>query len=305
MAIIITDANIQFYPVQKKNDILKNSFFKYDFIMNFTSPLRIAAITKCYQETTMLPIWIRHYARLVGKDNLFILDDGSDPPVKAEQYIYVEHIPRRKYLDEQDSVNIMSEWQHKLLKLYDWVLCIDTDEFIIPRPSRWTSLHEYLAQCSAKTCRCVGVEIIDPLIGKPVDWSRPILKQRSKGTIKSWSCKPSVSSVPTQWEPGFHRCQNETLFAHDLWLFHLKYADQNHLLERSKLRRRIPRNPEDIKNGLGTSHLISDNVLIRFLKSQRSKIGTGTLDDYLITNPDPDNADSLYLDIPHEFIDFL
>ncbi|CAI3945319.1 unnamed protein product [Commensalibacter communis] len=267
--------------------------------------LRIAVITKCYQEQIMLPVWIKHYSRLVGEENLFILDHGSSPPVQVQNNIYVERISRQEYLDESETVRIISEWQQKLLQTYDWVIFVDTDEFILPRPSRWNSLGEYLSQCSAQICRCVGVEVIDPMIKPPVDWSKSILRQRSNGVITSWSCKPSVSSVPTIWDPGFHRCQNSHSFEHDLWLFHLKYADQNHLLEHSEAMRRVPRHPEDIENGLGISHLLSDDDILKRLNQYRRRVKEGSLDDYLATQPDPNEADSECLAIPEEFLDCL
>lgn len=269
------------------------------------SSVRIAVITECYQEQTMLPLWIKHYSRLVGQENLFILDHGSVPPVQVEGNIHVERIPRHEYLDEWDRVRVISEWQQKLLQTYDWVISVDTDEFILPRPSRWSSLGEYLSQCSAETCRCVGVEVIDPIIKPPVDWSQPILRQRSNGVITSWSCKPSVSCVPTTWDPGFHRCNNPHLFTHDLWLFHLKYADQDHLLKHSEIMRKIPRSLEEIQNSIGISHLFSEDVIIKRLNQYRARIKEGTLDDYLVTQPDPNNALSSCLAIPEEFLDLL
>lgn len=191
------------------------------------------------------------------------------------------------------------------MQTYDWVISVDTDEFILLRPSRWSSLGEYLSQCSAETCRCVGVEVIDPIIKPPVDWSQPILRQRSNGVITSWSCKPSVSRVPTAWDPGFHRCKNPHLFTHDLWLFHLKYADQKHLLEHSEIMRQIPRRTEDIRDGVGISHLLSEAVIIRHLNQYRARIKEGVLDDYLETQPDPNEALSPCLAIPEEFLDCL
>lgn len=269
------------------------------------SSLRIAAVTQCYQEQTMLPLWIKHYGRLIGKENLFILDHGSNPPVEIEDNIHVERIPRAEYLDQWDRVRIISEWQQKLLQTYDWVICVDTDEFIMQRPSRWTSLSDYLKQCSVQTCRCVGVEVIDPMIKPAMDWSKPILQQRSYGVITSWSCKPSVASVPTSWDPGFHRCKNDSHFTHDLWLFHLKYADQKHLLEHSAIMRQIPRNRENIKEGMSTFHLAPDRVILNLLNHYRSSIREGNLDDYLATNPDPNNAESSCLAIPEEFLKYL
>ncbi|MBV8156265.1 MAG: hypothetical protein JO278_01335, partial [Dyella sp.] len=39
---------------------------------------KVAAFTMVYNESLNLPIWLRYYGSLLGRENLFVLDDGSD-----------------------------------------------------------------------------------------------------------------------------------------------------------------------------------------------------------------------------------
>lgn len=69
--------------------------------------------------------------------------------------------------------------------------------------------------------------------------------------------------------------------------------------------RQIPRNPENIKEGMSTFHLAPDRVILNLLNYYRSSIREGSLDDYLATDPDPNEAESPCLAIPEEFLKCL
>ena len=265
--------------------------------------LRIAAMTQAYQEEVMLPLWVRHYSALVGRENLVILDHGSEPPVRFEG-VRIEIIPRSE-IDEWDRINGFSEWQTRLLADYDWVINVDTDEFVVARPDRWTSIEERLSVCPPGTRRCVGVEVIDPGNTSPLDWSQPILGQRPLGVVKSWSCKPAVSSVPTSWTPGFHTANTPSIFDHNLWLFHLKFADLGYLLRRLALTRSLKWSEAMLTSGLSASHRVPDHTMRQRLAQYQARHTEGTLDDYLATNPDPNSADSPLLRIPDALLTTL
>lgn len=83
-------------------------------------------MTKAYQERTMLPLWARHYEKLVGRENLLVLDHGSSPAISIDG-VRTERLPRGP-VDEYDYIEILSVWQRKLLSEYDWVITTDTDE---------------------------------------------------------------------------------------------------------------------------------------------------------------------------------
>lgn len=264
---------------------------------------RIVAFTLCYKEHVMLPLWINHYSKLVGRENLLILDHSNDPPVTIDG-IKTEVIPRPNY-DEVTRLNAIKTWQKKLLESYDWVIFSDTDEFIIFSPSSvQTTLQDYLERQKSQIIRCVGVDVIDPGNVPSIDWTQPILQQRPKGVISNWSCKALISSVANDWNPGFHTTNSPSTLDTHFWLFHLKYADETHLMKRLSMTRQFEWSIESTKAGYGGSHRVSDLVMKKHLNNLRNNKGNGNLDDFLqnLSNVNIDKIHSPLMDIPQDFI---
>lgn len=265
---------------------------------------RVAVMTKAYQERTMLPLWVRHYEKLVGRENLLVLDHGSSPAISIGG-VRTERLPRGP-VDEYDYIEVLSVWQRKLLSEYDWVITTDTDEFIVPNPQLFSSLTAMLRDIPSGTRRCVGCEVIDPgAPTQPLDWSLPILRQRPLGVLSKWSSKPAVSSVPTDWMSGLHTAHTPSIFDHALWLFHLKYADEQYLMERLALTRALDWSARSVAEGLGRSHRVPDIAMRRAMEHYRSTIAPGTLDDVLSKQSDPDTLTSPMMAIPDVFLDCL
>lgn len=266
--------------------------------------MRIAAITQCYQEDVMLPVWTAYYSRLVGAGNLRVIDHGSEPPVSIAD-VAVTTVPRTAFDDEEKVANL-STWQDRFLQEgYDWVICCDTDEFVVLRPDAAVDLKDYLATCERGVRRCVGVEVIDPGTAPALAWDRPILRQRPSGIITKWSCKPLVSSVRTTWTAGLHDSREESVFDHNLWMFHLKYADETHLMERLAFTRALAWSERALKAGHGGSHRVPDFAMKHHLQGYRGRRAVGTLDRYLAETENPETVDSPLLDIPEIFLDTL
>lgn len=266
-------------------------------------PLRIAAFTMCYKEHVMLPLWIKHYEQLVGRENLFILDHSNDPPIQIND-IKCEVIARPNY-DEVTRLNTIKTWQNKLLETYDWVIFSDTDEFIVFRQSPNTTIQDYLKQHQSQIIRCIGVEVYDTGDVPPVNWGLPILEQRHKGAISNWSCKSLISSTANDWTPGFHTTNSTSTADYNFWLFHLKHADEAHLMQRLSMTRQFDWSEDSIRSGFGGSHRIPDFVMKYHLKTIRKKQADGTLDDFLKNSPDLDTISSPLMDIPKDFLPLL
>ncbi|QDH17254.1 glycosyltransferase family 2 protein [Swingsia samuiensis] len=265
---------------------------------------KIAAITQCYQEDIMLPLWVSHYSKLVGRQNLWVIDHGSSPPVTLEG-VNVINSPRSA-CDDEEKAHTLSTWHNKLLSNgYDWVISTDTDEFITHNPSHYETLADYLSHCPSSIRRCVGVEVLDPGDVPPINWEKPILQQRPCGIITKWSCKPAVSALPTSWLPGQHDAMQDSIFDHNLWLFHLKYADETHLFQRLAFTRSLVWSEGSLASGHGSSHRVPDIAMQHHLNRYRSRKAEGNLSTFLASNPDPKEVDSPLLDIPEVFQSLL
>ncbi|GAA09873.1 hypothetical protein ATPR_2877 [Acetobacter tropicalis NBRC 101654] len=230
----------------------------------------LAVFTMVYNEHQMLPVWARHYVRQARAGNVYVLDHGSDhlPDLPGCQIIT---LPRDE-LDEIDRAAQVASFQKTLLERYKFVLFTDCDELLVARPSHYLSLQDYVAHTPYKTIRCVGVDVMQQEAGlPPVQWEAPILAQRPYGAVRSWSCKTLLSSVPLAWNPGFHTCQQPSVLDTDLWMFHLKYADQTHMLERLALTRQLKWSARALQTGHGGSHRVSNRSMIRFLEGFQGK----------------------------------
>jgi hypothetical protein len=129
-------------------------------------------------------------------------------------------------------VAIVGDLARKLLLEYKYVLYADADEIIVADPARYKSLTEYAIQCEAPVVTTLGLEVqhvqdLDMPIVKDV----PILTQRKFVWFNSAISKPSLTSGPVDWSPGFHNMSVEPLFR-DLYLFHLRYYDRDAGLRR-------------------------------------------------------------------------
>lgn len=237
-------------------------------------PRHLAVFTMVYNEHTMLPVWARYYVGQAGAGNVYVLDHGSShlPPLPGCTII---PLPRLD-VDEVKRTEQVQQFQHNLLRRYDAVLFTDCDEFVVARPSRFASLKAYARKMPYPTVRCVGVDVVQHAPNlPPILWQRPILAQRPYGAIRPWSCKALLSSVPLTWQPGFHSCAQPSMLDTDLWLFHLKYADQTHLLKRLALTRTLNWSARAISLGHGHSHRVQDHAMLNFLdKLQKTRTET-------------------------------
>ena len=263
-------------------------------------PSPLAVITMVYNEHSMLPVGARYYVRQAGAGNVYVLDHGSErlPPLPGCTVI---PLPRLD-IDEIQRTEQVQLFQRSLLRRYSAVLFTDCDEFVVARPARYASLKAYARAMPHPTVRCVGVDVVQHAPNMaPILWHKPILAQRPYGAIRPWSCKTLLSSVPLTWQPGFHNCDQPSVLDTDLWLFHLKYADQTHLLNRLALTRTLNWSARAISLGHGHSHRAQDQAMLTFL-TQLQKTRTETdLDSLNVAHAVRMGQDTALHRIPAEF----
>jgi FkbM family methyltransferase len=186
---------------------------------------RAAAITMVYNESYFLPIWLRHYGAHLGLDNLFVVDHGSDDGSITSDVKNRIRIPRDVF-DDNVRRQMITNLHSALLYYFDVVIYTDCDELLVPRPSKYATMLDYLKQTRAATIRSVGINVMPHERGMPpLDLTKPLLLQRPYGFPTHWYFKPLVSAEPIRWVPGFHDAEEQSMFDPDLWLFHLKFAN--------------------------------------------------------------------------------
>lgn len=263
----------------------------------------VVAFTMAHNESVMLPLWVDHYVRQVGAGHIHLLDHGSDTPITDDRC----HIVRvqRGPLDEIERTKIVTDYQHYLLDYYDDVMFVDCDEFLIADPLKFSSLNDYAAKRHAQTVRCIGADVIEPPGAAPVDFTRPILRQRPYAALRIWSFKTPLSSVPLTWQPGFHTSTPNGVLDRDLWMFHLKYADFRYALARLALTRSLDWSETAHRLHHGASHRVTDAMLNLFMRQKQSMISEFGLDALLTDENVDDTMDSDLRRIPDAFLDHL
>ena len=145
-----------------------------------------------YNESFILPIFLKHYSQYFDPKNIFVIDHGSDQNLVPPEFNRI-YLPRDKPFSELDRLDCIKSICKGLLKYYDAGIFVDTDELIYLNDFNWRELESsspiYVAGFDATTAEINGRK---KLVGIPV----PFL------------CKASIFNRVPDWVAGFHSIVN-------------------------------------------------------------------------------------------------
>lgn len=195
-------------------------------------PLRMAAVTVARDEAAMLPVWIRHYGDQLGVENLYVFDDNSVDGSTDQLPCDVIRIPPvRDGKFESTRMRLVSGFADSLLAVYDAVLFCDVDEFVVADPAEYDGLKHFAE--THRHLESVGVVALDVIhnvgVEGPLDLTRPILGQRTLASFAPLMCKPSLTFTASRWVAASHGTTVPYRVDPGLWMFHMKFADRDHL----------------------------------------------------------------------------
>ena len=102
-------------------------------------PPTVAVLTMARDEGPLLRVWAEHHARLVGAGNVLILDDStSDGSTDAlgDLGCTLHRLPTfRGERFEGARMQLVSGIAQGLLAVYDYVVFVDADEFLVVDPA--------------------------------------------------------------------------------------------------------------------------------------------------------------------------
>ncbi|AYF04221.1 glycosyltransferase family 2 protein (plasmid) [Paracoccus yeei] len=228
--------------------------------------MRVAVCTMSYNEDITLPIWMKYYGGLFGRQNLFVIDHGStDGSTEGVPGINLIKLPRTPFSDLKRS-KMVSDLCENLLNFYDYFIYTDTDEFLCVNPQKYKNLNAYLQEVNPEYETAIGINLFHSFEQEPeFNASRRVLSQREYVYFMASMCKTLVTRKPIQWGGGFHTCDKHQKFG-EIYNFHLKYMDRGIALDRLRVLRDIPR-----EGNFGTHQMIPDLELMRMYNQINSR----------------------------------
>jgi hypothetical protein len=208
-------------------------------------------------------LWLGYYRRAAPSAQLIVVDHASDDG-STDNLAGVCRIPLpRDAHDENDRTTMLNSLHQAFLRYYDLVIYVDCDELIVPDPTKSASLEAHLNASDYAYASPVGINVLHiASLEPPLDFSRPLLRQRRFGQFASVMCKPVVTRVPLQWQPGFHCCDKPYNIDPDLYLFHIKAIDRECALQRQRLLRGISWSQRAIEMGASAHHRATDDQFL-------------------------------------------
>jgi hypothetical protein len=203
----------------------------------------IAAITVVRDEADMLPRWVDHYSRQCGDpERLLIVDDNSTDGSTDDLPCPVIRLPEGDHSEwAVTRLRIVNALATALLQSFDAVLFADADEFLVADPAKYADLRELLAdRPGVKALGAMGMNVVHRVnVEKPLKPERPVLRQRRTAKFVPKMCKPAIKRGTAHWASGSHGLRMPYQIDPELYLFHLKFADRDHLIATSAHRRAL------------------------------------------------------------------
>lgn len=185
-----------------------------------------------HNEKVFLPIWLRYYRRFF-KDIYIINHDTTDGSFDSLEEIHIMDVHLDSVHNNEFMAAVIHGGQEALLKEYDIVVYADVDELIIPDPLFWKDLSDYLDNFQGDVVACNSRSVVQQRHEPAIDFTKPLLSQRSVWIGEKLYNKPLISRIPTHWTTGQHSRSDgqghhlETNIDPTLVLLHLSRLDFN------------------------------------------------------------------------------
>jgi hypothetical protein len=193
-----------------------------------TSLPTAVVITMVRDGGSMLQRWCRYYGAQVGMEHLLVFDDNSTDGSTDQLPCPVVPLPEMPHAGfDRRRMQLLSGIAAGLLKVYDFVIHVDVDEFLVADPADYPGLRHFLAdRMDRMVIAPVGVNVVQHLdVEGPLDERRPILGQRRFVKFTPNLCKPAIKQVPAAWRRTPHAVSAPFSVDPKLLLVHCKFHD--------------------------------------------------------------------------------
>ena len=248
-----------------------------------SSDMKIAVLTMVYNEPYNLPFWIKHYKSQCPGCELYVIDHGSDEPVKdISPDINVIRVPRSDF-DERRRADMVSSLHSMLLPEFDWVLHTDCDEFVVSKDHEKLSDALINESADIDSVNAVGLNLWHNIGGDELPFDRlgAIGEQRKYAVFAKSMCKPFASRAPIHWIPGFHTSNLPPCFGiGNYFLIHTKYIDYDESNRRRALTCGLNWTDEALQKGWSSHQRINTDELSTKFHSVAKKISEGKVSEF-------------------------
>lgn len=174
-----------------------------------------------------VPVWEKYYKQFFD-EVVMLTDDTPDGVDVYEKFVNITGVLRKKQIE--------------LLTRHDVVAYAEIDEIFMPDPEKFANLSLYVdwfkREPHVKAVSATGMNVVQMMDEEPIDWSKPVLPQRTHWTRDPFYDKCFMSKGPTHWDSGMmnfgaDKGKKDEYF----YLIHLKYIDYEQEVERGRERR--------------------------------------------------------------------
>lgn len=185
---------------------------------------KTAVLTDTMSPDFYFPLWYRYYESQFGAESIHVMTlSGLKEALSGFSLGSVTEM--EPSYDDGVRLAAISERVSELLQCNDYVIHVDTDEFLIPDPLKHESLSAYIETLELDYVSARGFEVFQHRSEPPLTMERPILvHQRRHAFALAAMNKTCITAVPLTWNRGFHHCSRPPQFD-DVFLFHMKRAD--------------------------------------------------------------------------------
>lgn len=228
----------------------------------------LAVFTIVQNESRFLPVWLRCYTQQVPVEDIYVLDhqttgDAADVLVEACQAARVENVLPVTHEHSFDSfwlTHITRYFQQFLLMSYRAVLFTAADELLLPRNR---DLLGYAAKMGSDEIRAgTGIEVVHKRDSEaPIDWTQPLVAQRSSCYTCYRYSKPVLATTPVYWSAGWYQATNYPLKREpdpNLVLLHLHRIDYDYCLLSHREKTARTWKPDERNEGVFRHNLVEE-----------------------------------------------
>lgn len=209
---------------------------------------KVIVITK--DEHDLIADFIKYYSHLVGSNNVVVVDNGSDESDARVQDVYRDHIAAGGvvHVDKKpfvDAVRFMSDHMHLLRNTCEFIMPLETDEFLFMLGKTKICCHEDLAAVLSAVPEDVSVIRYGEFYGSAVDpadagyvngaYTRPA-RQITRFFNQGWDkiiVRASMFVSMTQWCHHAIVLGGKKVTSEDLGLLHFHDTGRRRLIEKS------------------------------------------------------------------------